>query len=544
MVARTKRERRASEPPRSPVEWFEDLRQDYNAAKSSRYRRRRTGTLSIGTNADWHYRVQADYLRIMEQARDMDRNDPIPGQIVDRAVQNTINDGIEVDPQTPDRKLNADLKDRFAGWASDPAECDISQEHTFHELSALNLRQTHVDGDMITLLMESGHIQLVEGHRCRKPTNTTLNVVHGVLLDDQRKRLEYWLTKDDIDPWVAIQRVYDVEKYPVRDADGNRILCHTYNPKRVSQTRGISAFAPIFDCLGMAEDINFAKMVQQQVVSCFAIFRKRPLDFEGTDPGPRGTTTLQTLQGDGSTRTIEGIAPGMEVRGEPGEELQGFSPSVPNAEFFEHMKLILTLVGINLGMPLVLVLMDASETNFSGWRGAVDQARRGFMWNQKWFTNRFHRPIYEWKIRQFAADDPALRAAMARYGKDYFAHRWSKPKWPYIDPLKDAAADLMRLRNGMTSPRRYHADQGEDWPVMVREIVEDNTLAIMSAKRAAEAINKKYPDQPVHWREVLSLPAPDGMTIAIAPESGSESGDSQNPSKKPAARRRKGDARA
>ena len=108
------------------------------------------------------------------------------------------------------------------------------------------------------------------------------------------------------------------------------------------------------------------------------------------------------------------------------------------------MRLILTLIGINLGLPLVMVLMDASETNFSGWRGAVDQARLGFRQNQKRLINRFHKPVYLWKVRQWMAEDAALRRAAARSDVNIFAHRWNPPTWPYIQPLQDATADLLR----------------------------------------------------------------------------------------------------
>ena len=91
----------------STAEKFEGLRSDYNAAKTSRWRRRRSGTLSVGSHADWHYRVETDYLKIMEQARDMDRNDMICGQTVNRAVDNEIGCGMTPSPTPAIRALTA-----------------------------------------------------------------------------------------------------------------------------------------------------------------------------------------------------------------------------------------------------------------------------------------------------------------------------------------------------------------------------------------------------------------------------------------------------
>ncbi|HEX5497895.1 MAG TPA: hypothetical protein VFX03_01670, partial [Thermomicrobiales bacterium] len=162
-------------------------------------------------------------------------------------------------------------------------------------------------------------------------------------------------------------------------------------------------------------------------------------------------------------------------------------------------------------------LLDASETNFSGFRGAVNQARLGYRRNQNWLCERFHEPIYRWKVRQWLADDPALRAAAERSGIDVLRHAWHRPAWPYIDPLKDASADLVRQRNALISPRRLQAERGRDWPTQVREIVEDNALAIRSAKRAARQLNAEFAadGDPVHWRELISLPTPDGVTVRV-----------------------------
>jgi lambda family phage portal protein len=510
-------------PSQSLAESFEHARADYNAAKSSRHRRRRVGIALSGSHADYHYRSETHFLTLMEEARDMDRNDLVVGQMIDRAVTNTVQDGFRFDPDTGDEGLDRDLAARWTAWSEDPTACDVSAERTFCEMEYDVLRARFVDGDMLALGTEDGALHLIEAHRCRTPTRVKqANLVHGVEVDALRRPVNYWITRDDIDPFRATVKK-DFDTYPAFQ-DGERVVFHIKNPKRVSQTRGVTVLAPVFDALSQFEDINFAKLVQQQIVSCFAIFRQQ--DFGGDPLGDRvgGERESETLS-DGSVRTIEGIAPGMEIRGEPGERLEGFSPNIPNPEFFMHMKLILTLVGVNLGMPLVLVLLDASETNFSGWRGAVDQARLGFKKNQSLQRRQFNAQVYRWKLRQWMADDAALRSAERRADVRLFAHKWHPPTWPYIQPLQDASADLLRVRNALISPRRMHAERGREWAEVAREIVEDNGMAIRLAKQAAAGINAEAMDgQPVHWRELLSLPTPDGVSVKLdggdAPQTG------------------------
>ena len=176
---------------------------------------------------------------------------------------------------------------------------------------------------------------------------------------------------------------------------------------------------------------------------------------------------------------------------------------------------------------------------FSGFRGAVDQARLGWRRNQNSIISRWNQPIYQWKVRQFAAEDPILARAATRSDIKLYAHRWQPPKWPYIDPLKDAGTDLLRMRNALSSPRRIQQERGENWETISTEIVEDNALAIRKAKTAAQAINSDFPDDaPVHWRELLSLPTPDGVQVNLTgqDETAATTTDGNSPNKQPAGR--------
>jgi lambda family phage portal protein len=450
----------------------------------------------------------------------MDRNDTVVGSFIDRAVINTLQDGFTLQPKTGDKGLDKELLTRWEEWSTDADQCDLAGERTWYDIEYAALRAALVDGDMIVLPHVGGELEMVEAHRLRTPLNTRRNVVHGVLMDDNRKRQEYWLTRDDVDPLRVVKLVSDMRRYAVRDDEGHRQLYHIFNPKRVSQTRGVTAFAPVFNLLGMIEDVNFAKLVQQQVISCFAILRMPSIgavDLPSTDQ-QLGARKQERLS-DGTTRIDEAIAPGQQIVAEPGEKIEGFSPNVPGSEYFPHMKFLLTLVGINFGVPLVMAMMDASETNFSGFRGAVDEARKGFRRNQRWLIERLHRPAYGMKVRQWGADDPAIAAAAKRTGIFLFRHAWSRPVWPYIEPLKDASTDLLRKRNGLTSPRRLQAERGQSYPEITRETVEDNALAVILAKRKADRINTRFDDgQPVHWRDLLSMPSPDGVTVSLGPE--------------------------
>lgn len=498
------------------------VKAEYDAAKSSRFKRRLRGVNLAGSGADYHVRSEADYLRIIEWAREVERNDMVVGQGIDRLVTNVLGmDGFKLDPTSGRTEFDAAVKQRFADWADDPMQCDVSREHAFNKQVELAYRAQIRDGDYLFAGRRDGTLQSFEAHRLRTPKGTQRNVIHGVLLDEFRRRLQYWVTIDDIDPMRSLRLVRETQPVEAFDEEGFRTAFHIYHPRRVSQTRGISALAPVGDPISFHGDIQFAKLVQTQMASTYAIIHNNSDDFQAaqgdTQHGERTTETLA----DGSTRTVEGIAPGMEYFASPGEELTGFSPRIPNPEWFDHCKLILTLIALNLGLPLVVFLMDASETNFSGYRGALSQAREGFRRIQQALIRQLHTPVYSWKLRQFLAEDEGLRklgaVELARDGSLVFTdpavlrHRFQPPRWKYIEPLKDAQADALQQKERLSSPRRIHAEKGADYEEVAGEIVEDRALVVELAIRRAETFNQQHPDARVDWRELAGFD-PKGRT--------------------------------
>lgn len=526
----SRRESEALDLPASFRQGLDELRQEYDAGNNSRYLPAVKGVRSDGSGADYHYRDEIKFLRMIERSRHYDRNNLVVGQGVNRLVANVIQDGFTLDPQPGpaggvDKGFSAEIKARWYDWAEDESQVDIEQEKTFYDLEQLVFRAQLVDGDMVPLLLESGAIQCVEAHRVRTPRGTKKNVVHGVEMSESGQRLRYWISKRNVDPLQQLRLVSDVQQVPVLDDDGHRQVLHCYAPWRMSQTRGVPVTAPIVYPLNFHDDLQFAQLVKAQMAACWAILEEDQVGSitTGARPAPAktGAQTEETLE-DGSTRTREGVTPGMRIRAPKGRTLRGFSPNVPNAEFFQHATLILTFIAINLDLPVHVLLLDPSKTNFSGWRGAIEQARMRFRVMQKQFVRRFHGPIYKWKLRQWAAEDPAIRRRLETMpAREFFSHVWNPPTWAYIEPNKDIQADAHETASSLTSRRRMKARRGEEWSEIVPEIVEDNGMLIEAAVIEAKRINEAHAleaTEKVNWREVAALPLPDGVSMAIAPE--------------------------
>jgi capsid protein len=501
---------------------FSDMRADYDFAKSDVVRRKRTGLAAMGAGADYHFRTESQVLHFMELARDVDRNDMVVGQAVDRLVNNVVQGGFPLDPQTGDDEADEILQESWDEWTGDKRLCDFNQTSNWHEKRQMALRSMLVDGDIFKILTNRGSVESVEGHRARTPTGTRRNVVFGILKDSDNIPRQVWFTKEDIHPLQRVNLVNQIQPYDFYDENGHPQVLHLLRRKRPSFTRGITAFAPIFTAAGLHDDIQFAELVKQQVQSCIAFLREQPLadPTPGFTPGTAGEVELR--QTEHAVRLLQHLFPGMEITGKPGEKLQAFSPNAGGVNFISHSHLILTFIAINLDMPVHVLLLDPSQTNFSGWRGAIDQARIKWRELQRWLIDSLDSPTYLWKVREWLAENSErgmrLRAAVKR-GAKLRRFVFHPPGFAYIEPLKDTQADALEIKSNLSSPRRVLGRKQLDWFRVSRETVEDNAYLIRRAKEEAMKINEEFKDdQPVHWQQLVGMALPQGITMKIQGE--------------------------
>ena len=506
----------------SGKEYFQ-IANSYDAAKSSDYVSQVDVDLT-GANADSHYEPDSAIYGMAEKGWDLYRNNAVVSPSIDRLVANILQQGFEVAPQTGAKTRDDVIQKKWFQWTQNRDMCDVQQEFDFNTLSTMALRDMVVAGDCVALPLKSGQLQMIEYYRVRTPYSGTPTdrVIHGVEMDKNRRRTRFHIAKDNI-PYSQPLGPDDTTPYSVYDKEGNRQLFHVFHPGRSTQTRGVSKLVPTMDFCRMYNDIHFARLVQQQAVSAYTFFRKREFGVElPEDDGFYDNQSDCT----GGWQDMQDVGVGSMYSGIPGEDFSVISSNVPNPTFFDHITAIERLIGLNLDLPLIMMNMDASETNFSGWRGASEQAKIKFKHFQRWFVNCWYRPIYEFKLRQWTNPasqvyDPVLAEHRARIGDaKFFNHEWIMPGWPYVDPQAELQADIESLGNMMTSPRRIQRRNGRQWDNVIAEIIEDKATAIELAIKAADKLNGRYfsdeADQgkQINWFDLVSFPRPQGDNVS------------------------------
>ena len=249
-----------------------------------------------------------------EAARDVDRNDMICGQIIDRAIDNKLQGGFTPNPNSGDQQLDADLPARWKEEASDANLCDPAGQLTFHDQERMVMRETAVVGDIFALPMRDGTVQLVEFHRCRSPhIKSKLNkrIVHGVeFANDKRRRAKYWFTTEPKNPADQVNKK-DLTPIDAYDQSGEPQVWHHYYPKRPSQTRGVTA----------GPDLRHGQLPRRhpllaaaQATTQFVLSADPPTDPGVEQQPPEHPQARHGAGGDFiGSRPVEDFGPGTEI---------------------------------------------------------------------------------------------------------------------------------------------------------------------------------------------------------------------------------------
>jgi lambda family phage portal protein len=168
------------------------------------------------------------------------------------------------------------------------------------------------------------------------------------------------------------------------------------------------------------------------------------------------------------------VEPGQVVRLDPGEDVT--TPSTPDSgstyEPFQYRTLL--QIGAALGVPYGYLTGDTAKGNFSNTRIAlVDFRRRISAFQHSVMVYQLCRPVWtRWMDMAMLAGAIDL-PGYASDRRQYLACDWLPTKWDWIDPAKDAAAEILQIEAGLKSRTQAIAERGYDAEQVDREIAAE-----------------------------------------------------------------------
>jgi capsid protein len=168
------------------------------------------------------------------------------------------------------------------------------------------------------------------------------------------------------------------------------------------------------------------------------------------------------------------VEPGQVVRLDPGEDVS--TPATPDFgstyEPFQYRTLL--QISAALGVPYGYLTNDTAKGNFSNTRiSLVDFRRRISAWQHGVLVYQMCRAVWtrwmDMAVLSGALELPDYDANR----RQYQACMWLPTKWGWVDPMKDASAEILQIEAGLKSRTQALSERGYDAEQVEREIAAE-----------------------------------------------------------------------
>ncbi|MBI1207632.1 MAG: phage portal protein [Azospirillum sp.] len=380
-------------------------------------------------------------------------------------VANIVGPGIVPSPQHPDQATRRRLADLWLRW-TDVADFDGATD--FYGLQALAVRQMVETGESFAHLTTDGPelpLSLRLLHPSQVPTEWPMALVNGLVrggieFDGMGRRVNYLaLPFRPDDPLMAFTAAgFNPVRLPVAD------VVHLFDVIEPGQIRGLSWFAPVLLALNELDQISDAALVGAKIRNLVVAAL---MDPDGTASGLPGTASAGTLD--------VGLEPGAILPLEPGRSIEFFDPKESQA-YGPFVREHLRAVAAGLGIPYELLTGDLSSVNYSSIRaGLVEFRKKLSHWQHNVIVFRLCRPVWD---RFVGAAVLAGKIDAAEYARDpglFHRVEWLPPRVEWVDPMKDAQAEIEAINAGLMSRRQAIAARGGDIDQLRAEIAAERT---------------------------------------------------------------------
>lgn len=412
--------------------------------------------------------------RLRARSRDLFKNNEYAAKFGHMVRNNVVGaDGFVLQAQVSDPNgrmdddANRAIESAFDRWAR-AQQCDAAGKRSFDDICRAAVLALARDGEFLIRKrvgpgagMFGYQLQMLDVDRLDTlynlpPANGRNAIIMGVEVDAWRKPVAYhlWDRHPQEDAHAATRYR---ERVPATE------ILHGFIPLEDEQTRGIPWLHAV---MRRANDLNGYR--EAAIIAARVGAAKM-----GFYTSPDGTPTGPTDGKDDAGNFISEAAPGTFEVLPDGYKFESFNPDYPHAQFEMFCKATLRGIASGLGVAYPSLGNDAEAVNFSSLRAFTLEERDQWMTIQQWLIGALLEPMFDdWlplalHLQQIVLPNgsPLPEAKLAKFSD----RAWRARRWQWIDPLKDMAAKVLAIENGLDSPQRVAAEQGRD----IEDVIED-----------------------------------------------------------------------
>lgn len=455
---------------------------------ATRGRARQWTNRSLG-NGSADHDLDSDTLHALrERSRDRFRNDGMARSTITSLAENIVGPGIHPRLRLDREALGLDEEQaaamqRSVGrlWAEWCRTADNAGRSHFDMLQALVVASTFVSGDTFVRPVfrddarvparMSLRIEVLEADRVDDPDGMQLANLRGGVEISRRHGfpIAYWIADAHPGDVLLSRGNRTFRRIPAHTPDGLPNVLHVFAQQRPGQSRGEPLLAPVLNLFADAQDYVEAAVVRAHVAACFAAFVTRPNAWGYAQ-------SRQTADSATNGQREEELSPGAVYYLNPGESVS-FGQPPSDATFDQFVGFVNKRISAAVGQPYVVTAKDFSGTTYSAARAALIEAMRTYQIRRKWLAHTFLNPVWDLFLQEAWGRGlyPAGTAAEPFMVPDALGRPMPNPLWTqaewipsggrgWIDPLKEAQAERVKLEMGVTTRDRIVAEfYGGTW---------------------------------------------------------------------------------
>jgi lambda family phage portal protein len=371
----------------------------------------------------------------------------------------------------PDANANNALEDAFKCWA-EPDNCDVTGESSWRELQVMAVEHAARDGEFIFrkvfgesagkfgfALQAIDPIRLPVQYEAGTYGESGNFIRQGVEFTKYGKPVAYHFTS--LDEWDSYWYSINGKGYVRVPAEE---IIHGFVKGMAGQRRGIPWTATSLFRLHHLQGFEDAAVQNARASASKMGFFEPDKDLAQNDDDADYDLTINAEPL--SFHTLP-----------PGYKLAEWSPNYPSGEFAVFHKAMLRGSAAGMGVGYNELSGDLEGANLSTMRTAAVTERELWKDRQMWLIEKLCIPVYrEWLkhalLRGLIAGKngkPLPPAKIAAYQDVHFQGR----RWTWMDPLKEATANVLEIQTGIKSPSAVIREQGKDPDDVYREIAQD-----------------------------------------------------------------------
>ena len=411
---------------------------------------------------------------VRARARDLERNSDIAKSVVHAFKRNVVGSGFKLQARTAKTKFNADIELAWRRWTK-ARNCDVTGQQSFNQLLRMAVERKKVDGGilfkkcytpggLVPFKLQALEVDELDTSQYT-PKNPANKIINGIEYDAYNKPVGYWIRRYSLDGYQIIEPEY---------VEAKDIIFY-FQKSRPSQVREMSDMAPTLTRIRDVNEFVKAISIKERIAACLSAFITKtsstPTGGMGRGLGAPPAAPKHSYEG-------KRITPGMIMELNEGENVTSVNPPGSGSESAAYLKIQQGLIASGQGISYEALTRDMSQTNYSSARQSLIEDQLIFDEEIELLTEKIMDEVYETFVMS-AVLSGVVSAPAAFWNKldDYLQHEWVASPKSWIDPSKEANANMVALKTGQKTFKAICAENGRDYEDVLDEIAQTKAYA-------------------------------------------------------------------